>query len=162
MLRRGGIVVLFASLLGCGTQPLYPVSGEILFEDGKRAVELAGGSVECDLIGGRTTARGRIEADGTFRISTYQANDGALPGKYRVLVVPPLPVNFDKPPPPDLMDRRFRRYATSGLEITVEAKNNEVTLHVERVKPGDVRPPSGMPGSRPPGPQGPSGSVPNG
>lgn len=42
-------------------------------------------------------ARGSTDANGVFRLSTVDANDGALPGKYKVTVQ--VPQEFDSPVP---------------------------------------------------------------
>jgi len=129
-----GVIVLLA-VAGCASgKRTFPVEGRIEFQDGEPAKELVGGSVEFDLIGGKTTARGRIDADGTFRMTTLNPDDGALPGKHRVLIKPPVMTRDAKGPPADLMDRRYQTYQTSGLEVTVEEKTNHITLKVDRAK----------------------------
>ena len=82
-------------------------------------------------------ARGEIGTDGTFRLTTFKTDDGAVPGKHRVLVraqrdqddyikrgIIPRPV----------IDPRFESYPTSGLEMNVKKASNEFTLVVERPK----------------------------
>jgi hypothetical protein len=123
------------SALGCGSgRRTYPVDGKIEFADGGPAKELAGGSVEFDLIDGKTTARGAITKEGTFRLTTYQPDDGALPGRHRVLIKPPVLTHDAKGPPTDIMDRRYQTFQTSGLEATVDEKSNDITLKIERAK----------------------------
>jgi hypothetical protein len=48
-------------------------------------------------------ASGTVDADGTFRLSTDTAGDGALPGKYKVVIQPPTEsaaTPFDDPSKP--------------------------------------------------------------
>lgn len=140
-----GLLLVFI-LTGCGSgRRTYAVDGEIHFSDGQPAVELVGGSVEFDLIGGKTSARGRIDSEGHFTMTTFKPNDGALPGKHRVLIMQPVMTADAKNPPADVIDRKYRTYDTSQLEVTVEEKRNRVTLTVERGKP---RPPGEAPRGR--------------
>jgi hypothetical protein len=130
-----GAFILLVSVLGCGAgRRTYPVDGRIEFDDGQPAKELVGGSVEFDLIGGKTSARGKIGKDGTFRMTTYEPDDGALPGRHRVLIKPPVVTQDVKGPPADVMDRRYQTYQTSGLEVSVEEKSNRITLKIEHAK----------------------------
>src|SRR5262245_6778575 len=132
--RRSSAVVVAVALLGlagCGGPRLYPVHGKVVWEDGAEARELAGGLVICESANG-VGARGDIEKDGSFRLSTYKPGDGALPGKHRVAVVEYGP---REPAPPPIIDRALSSLATSGLEINVEPKANEITLKVRRAPP---------------------------
>jgi hypothetical protein len=70
---------------GCGGRA-KPVKVEgIVTLDGK---PLSGATVTFMPIGenGRT-ASGRTDTDGSFRLTTYRSDDGAVPGEYKVLVV---------------------------------------------------------------------------
>jgi hypothetical protein len=126
-------VFLLLVITGCGGPRLYPVEGTIEFPDHQAARELAGGSVEFDPVDGKASARGIIEADGRFRMSTYQPGDGVLPGTYRVCIQPPLPA-LDRPAR-RVIGRRYEDPLSSGLTVTVKAENNQIVLPVERVKP---------------------------
>jgi len=130
-LRRSAAVVAVVGLLGlagCGAPSLYPVRGKIIWEDGTEARELAGGLVICESATG-VGARGDIEKDGSFELSTYKPGDGVLLGKHRVAVVE---YSSREPPPPPKIDQTFSSLEKSGLEINVERKTNEVTLKVRR------------------------------
>jgi hypothetical protein len=135
--------LLLVAVAGCGSgKKTYIVEGVVEFEDGKPAVELVGGSIEFDLIGGKTTARATIDSEGKFRMTTYQPGDGALPGKHRVLILPPVMTRDAKAPPADVMDRRYRTYQTSGLEVVVEEKSNYLPIKIERAKTKDTSQPT--------------------
>jgi hypothetical protein len=124
--------VVLLSLAGCGGPRLYPVHGKVTWENGTEARELAGGMVICESADGQVGARGDIEQDGSFQLSTYKPADGVLPGKYRVAVVEYSP---KEPPPPPIIDRTFSRVEASGLEINVERTKNDVTLKVRHAHP---------------------------
>ena len=87
-MRCAALVLLLS--LGCGASPkARPVSGT-LFVDGRPA---AGATVFLHPTGSQDgkpiLPSGRVEADGSFRVSTFGHQDGAPPGDYAVTVVWP-------------------------------------------------------------------------
>lgn len=131
---RFSVMVVAAALLalaGCG-QGLYQVRGKVVWEDGTEARELAGGMVVAESADGTIGARGDIEKDGSFQLSTYKPGDGLVPGKHRVAVVEYSP---REPPPPPIIDQKFSSIETSGLQINVEPRSNQVTLKVRHATP---------------------------
>ena len=131
-------LVLFVGIVvavGCGDNGrvrTYPVSGKVVFPDGK---PLPGGNIICigDSEEVALTARASINDDGTFVLGTYEEDDGATEGKHLVSIDPPVPENFnpDAGPPPKLIHTRYQHPDTSGLEFTVDPDGpNEVTLEV--------------------------------
>ena len=127
--------VLAACLLvnaGCG-KGTYPVQGMVRFEDGKPATELAGGFVNFQAVDQEISAQGDIKPDGSFVLSTHKEDDGAAPGKYRVIVTQP-PYRGPQLIPPQLIDPEFSKQGTTPLEVTVEAKSNQFRLDVRRGK----------------------------
>jgi hypothetical protein len=110
----------------------------VVFEDGRPARELAGGTVTFTSEELKKTASGDIDADGNFRLSTEKKNDGAFPGMYRVAVVPPEPELSERSRAPQKappIDRAYENPKTSGLEFPVEAKSNEITITLRRPRP---------------------------
>jgi hypothetical protein len=85
--------------------------------------------------GGPVNARGVIQRDGTFRLTTFEPYDGAVPGVHRVMVRQPR-LEYEpwegNPPPKSEIAERFASYETSGLTFTVEEKANQCELVVER------------------------------
>ena len=77
------VALLSVVLNGCGGRT-RPVRGVITLE----GTPVAGATVVFmpEDQDGRRPASGFTSSDGTFRLTTYQPNDGALPGKYRVLI----------------------------------------------------------------------------
>ena len=132
-----GPTLLLAGALGCGSgnPPTYPVQGKVVFADGKPLT--TGGIVLTESITGEhvhINARGAIDANGEFRLTTFNDDDGAVAGQHRVMVrakrdsddyikrgIIPRPV----------IDPRFENYETSGLEFTVQQGKNEFTLEVQ-------------------------------
>jgi hypothetical protein len=129
-----GLIVALVSLVaaGCGGNTTFPVEGKVVFKDG---TPLHGGLVMFELVGddaAKTCARGDIQPDGTFRLSTFKRNDGALPGRHRVSVTQPLPKGRESELGKRIIHRRFEDYDTSQLEFTIERGKNQITIEVER------------------------------
>jgi hypothetical protein len=123
---------------GCGSKT-YPVEGKVVFSDGKAAAELAGGSVVFESHATRISAAGEIRPDGGFRLTTEKKDDGAPPGKYKVIVTPPDPDTAQDDRPQGrrkpLLDPKFHSFEKSGIEVTVEPRRNQINVTVERAKP---------------------------
>jgi hypothetical protein len=79
---------IFLTLLGCGAaddgrKDVYPVSGKITLN----GAPLAGASVAyAPQEQGNPTAIGKTDNEGVYNLTTYEALDGAAPGKYAVVV----------------------------------------------------------------------------
>lgn len=125
-----GLFLIF--LASCGSKSIYPVRGQIVDADGKPITELKGGAVEFDGAGSGTSANSSISADGTFQLTTSSAGDGAHIGNHRVAITRAY-LGPENPVPP-VIETRYDKFETSGLEVTVEPKNNDVKLTVQRVK----------------------------
>ncbi len=76
------LVVLLGATAGCKkSAPVAPVSGKVLYN----GAPLPYGSVMFQPSSGQP-AGGAIEADGTFRLSTFSEYDGALIGPHKVRI----------------------------------------------------------------------------
>ena len=130
-------VALIMLMAGCGGRGTYPVRGTVAFQGEQApAKELAGyliTLVSSGENGPQVSATGVVQDDGTFRLSTFSPDDGAVPGKHQVAITPP-PVTSDTPMPPSLIDVRYWNPDTSGLEVTVQ-RGKDVTLTVPRLSP---------------------------
>jgi hypothetical protein len=126
------LVAALALLTGCGGKGVYPVDGKVVYTDGTVAKDLAGHSVNFESDELQVSATGEVQPDGTFRLGTYEHDDGALPGKYRVSIAPLLPIG-DAAPPKAVIDPKYGQLDSSGLEATIEPKSNALTLTVERL-----------------------------
>ena len=130
------VAIVCASGCGAGQPLTFPVTGRVEYSDGQPLT--TGGVVlfeSLDTENTPVTARGAIREDGTFDITTYSEGDGAVPGTHRVLVrakrdasefleqgITPRPV----------IDPRFEKYESSGLQFTVGETDNTFKIVVNR------------------------------
>jgi hypothetical protein len=135
------ICVGLASLLlisGCGPV-MYPVHGQLVWDDGSPAKELAGGFVGFNSDAADLSARGEIQPDGSFTLSSLRKNDGLPPGRYQILIAPPEPGSTTSESDEatelgKLLPEKYQSYETSGLEATLEARENRLTLTIQKAQ----------------------------
>ena len=129
-------VAFLAGVAGCG-DGRYAVHGRVVYEDGTPLTEgiVIGEKVEGDR---RVKAQGSVKSDGTFSWGTLVPGDGAEPGKYRVVVVPPAVGEraAEKGVLPAI-DLKFSNPQTSGIDFEVKPGKNELNITV--TKPTRVR-----------------------
>jgi hypothetical protein len=140
-LPLAGLLVVLAST-GCGkTKPATaPVTGRVLL-DGK---PVAAAAVMFEPVDGGVPARGSTGADGSFTLSTFARDDGALVGRHRVSVskfvtegVAANEFGLEAAPgqpglqPKAALPARYADAKTSGLEATVEAGGTKVEFALE-------------------------------
>ena len=122
------VAMTLAVLGGCGSDrlPTYPVSGTVSLADG---TSLEYGLVEFRSVDGETTisARGYIQADGSFELSTYEKGDGAVAGEHRAIVVPPPPAELI----PGYIDPKYRHFDRSELKFVVTKDRNTNRYEIE-------------------------------
>ena len=125
-------VFTISFIAGCGASKVQ-VAGKLVWADGKPATELANGQIIFESSETRTSARGVIQPDGTFRINTEGPNDGVMPGIYNLAIIEhrPAPEGTTKLPPQHLPDNYYS-FTTSGLTVTVSNGRNEPTVTVNR------------------------------
>jgi hypothetical protein len=92
LLRGGLFAVLCLAATGCGSK-LVHVKGKVLL-DGK-PVEKATVVFEHE-DGGGNQAAAQTDDEGVFHLGTFQPGDGAMPGQYKVLIIPPGSTNTFK------------------------------------------------------------------
>jgi hypothetical protein len=99
----------------------YPVSGKVVFRQGG---PFPGGTIQFQSLSQTTvSASSNIEADGTFQLTSFIANDqapGAIPGRHRVIITPPFIGNAPTIPP------------VPSQEVTVSEGENNLTITVDR------------------------------
>lgn len=136
LLSRLSLLAMAAAIVwiaGCHSG-MYPVRGTITFDDGQQASPLAGGFVTFQSLDGQVSSQGAIEPDGSFTLSTQAEDDGALPGRYRVLVTPPPHHGDERHRAIPIIDPQYSDPRTSGLEAVVEEKSNQVQLRLKRAR----------------------------
>ena len=130
-----GLLAVGVALHGCGRPgpSTYPVSGKVTFPDG---TPVTAGFIEFESKEPKTkglNARGKINEDGSFTLSTVKLGDGAVIGRHLAIVREPyrrVAIEEGERLPPAKIDRKFRSYETSGLEFEVLEQSNELTVIV--------------------------------
>ena len=133
LVLRALLLASLVATIGCdsGGPKMYPVKGKISLVGTQGSLE--GGTV---LFRSTTDpeilASGYIEQDGTFELYSNQGKEGTLEGDHEVLIQPPeREVGQNR-----VIDDRFRSYETSGIQKTVTAGENDITIEVHGPKKG--------------------------
>ena len=124
-------------IVGCGgdKMPLGKIEGKVLF----RGSPLEFGSVMFQPEKG-PVAKGKIQPDGTFVLSTYSDGDGAVIGHNAVQVrcfssqspnAPPPNPNTESTPGQSLIPEKYTRFDTSGLTAEVAERNEPIVLNLQ-------------------------------
>jgi hypothetical protein len=124
--------LFFGGCMDDGRLPTYPVTGKVAFSDGK---PLPGGWIIFESPGKGLAARGIIETDGTYRLSTYEPDDGAIAGRHLVSIIPAPAEGYDpdQGTAPPAIDPKYMHMDRSGLEFEVaEEGDNNFAITVER------------------------------
>ena len=140
--RMTFVVLLSLSVLagvpGCSVDSgTVPVSGKVVFPDGS---PLDHGIIEMRHNSLPQVARGEIDSEGQFSVSTFKPGDGALPGEYQVAVTQLIiaeDLSFEDHQHGKRLDPRFSRVETSNLTVVVdEDQANDLVIKVDS-PPGD-------------------------
>lgn len=130
-------LVLSLAAAGCsnGRLPTYPASGQVLFADGS---PVRMGAIELKSREHGIHARGDIDAEGRFVLTTYEAGDGAVAGMHDCVVVQMVIVeeiaNF-RPSTEGVVHPRFGAYSSSGLVAEVaQVGRNDLRVIVEPLR----------------------------
>ncbi len=112
---------LVAPLIGCNRGPKIVVAeGVVQFEDGSPVVV---GTVETKSLAYEgIQATGKIERDGSFKLTTFVEGDGAAVGEHQCVVVQFVMAEGLKghqPSTQGVVNPKHRNYSTSGLRISV-------------------------------------------
>lgn len=124
-----GLLALACSACGKASErkAVYPTAGTVLY-DGK-ALEQAMVVLHPvdDSAPPPIRPYGISAADGTFALTTYEADDGAPAGEYLVTVECRRSSGKDEDkPPPNLLPGRYARPANSGLRVRIAPGANEL------------------------------------
>ena len=124
--------IVFAAGCNSGQVPTYPVSGRVVFANGR---PVRHGTVEITSVEHQTTATGKIGHDGEFVLGTYTPNDGATAGEHNAIVVQMViddgsfkhTIDHGAPVPTG-----YASYETSRLKVSVDPdKENVVTITID-------------------------------
>jgi hypothetical protein len=125
-------LVVYAS--GCGSGRCK-VTGRVTYDDGS-PVEAGTVIGEATVNGKPVGVQGNIARDGTFSLGSSRPGDGALPGNYRVLVMPVALGDSElaagKRP---AFGGKYTKFETSGITFEVKPEANVLNITVERPKP---------------------------
>lgn len=109
-----------------------------MWKSGAPAKELAGTLIFFEQPAKQLSAQGQINADGSFRLTTFKENDGAPEGEnvVRLIEVGRKPLGGPDASllAPGKIDSRYASPSTSDLKATVTRGVNKVTLTVEPPK----------------------------
>ncbi len=111
-------------------QPLHPVRGQSFFEGTPMPGAVVTLTPDAKLKKG-VTARGVVEADGSFRLTTYQANDGAAEGEYTVVVTWREKLHNGQLGA-SLLPARYGKADQSGLRATIKSGSNDLILELKK------------------------------
>jgi hypothetical protein len=124
---------LLVALCGCGSSqpadrvPVFPAAGKVSF-DGR---PLTGAFVVLHpkaAADGKTAPRPHAQAaaDGSYTLTSYEANDGAPAGDYTVTIeLRPIVKNGgDYAPGPNVLPARYSRETSSPLTVQIAAGSN--------------------------------------
>jgi len=126
--HAGALVwLLLFGASGCGSETFFPVSGKVTYKDGK---PVTAGLVIFEPVSQKTSARGEIQADGSFQLGTYKDNDGAMEGEYKVLVAPPpLPEEAKRRRSP--IHPKYQNLESTPLKFTVTRDRDKNKFNIE-------------------------------
>lgn len=129
-------VILVSLFLGCGSSKYVPLKGSLLFEDGSPATGLEGRQVIFEQMTGGEPAKiqssGAIDAQGKFTMGTESLGDGVPPGMHRVMISEA--VSTGDIPPPAVIDKKYSKFETSGLQYEVKAGDPSPEFKLDRAK----------------------------
>jgi hypothetical protein len=151
LLRLAVVPLAAVVLAGCG-ETKHPVKGTVTLDDGTPVTQ--GVVVFERLEGGpAVTARGEIQSDGKYELSTDKPGDGVPTGKYRVLVNP-----RDLTDTPDEektlpYDTKYLKFQASGLSFEVKPGANEYAIKLSKPAPKPAAPAEAKPGDAKPEPK---------
>lgn len=112
---------------GDGRKPTFPVNGKVVLPDGKPAQHATVvfhpvGEAGPDVV----KPRGKVASDGTFKLTTYDGDDGAPAGEYQVTVELWLSNGKGDESPTNRLPIKYAQPDKSGLVATVNAGPTEL------------------------------------
>ncbi|MEA3341866.1 MAG: hypothetical protein U9R15_18030 [Chloroflexota bacterium] len=123
------VLLVLGSILMAGCGESLPETVEIHGKVTWEGKPLNNGTVIFESVGDGPDAplrpaKGYLNSDGTYRLSTFRTNDGAMPGQYAVLIhafTSAPSIEAMGPPPKSAIPASYGRSDTSGLSAIVPA-----------------------------------------
>jgi len=101
----------------------------------REAADKGNGGIRSDRPSQADHRFGEIAKDGTLRLSTFAASDGAIAGEHRVAVVSDYEIGtgVERPGelPPLQIHPKFRSFKTSGPKFTIKPRMNNILVEVD-------------------------------
>ncbi len=133
-----GFALAALGVASCGKaetrKPTFPVSGKVLLPDGKPAEHATVVFHPTNETGPDVVKpRGKVAADGSFKLTTYDGHDGAPAGDYRVTVELWLSTGRGDEGPSNRLPEKYAKPEKSELTATVNAGQTELkTIQLKR------------------------------
>jgi len=126
-------------LAGCsGREPTYPVTGKVVYQDDGTPAAAGVYVVFESTKDPYPRAMGKINADGTFTLSTDRPDNGAIQGEHRICIQPTSADGAGMDLTPQLSKKinpKFFEFRTSGLTYNIKSgENKDILVKVERPK----------------------------
>lgn len=128
MQRHKHMALVLFLMAGCSSSnnpKTYPVTGKVTY----RGQPVTSGMIMLTPVDGGHAATGSLERDGSFRLTTFEKDDGAVPGSYQVAIQAfpaegaGLPgAEFAGKPPP--IPPKYASAMSSGLTAEITAGEN--------------------------------------
>lgn len=138
VLFLGCCLSLCSALSGCGSgggeMPVAPATGKVVFN----GEPVNGGSITLSPIAVAKGNAGKpasatIGSDGTFKLSTYSSNDGAVVGKHRVSFSPPPGETKTNPDGHTAqLPGKYDGAVLKTTEVEITSGSNELTIELSR------------------------------
>lgn len=130
------LTVGLVAATGCNSDT-YPVVGTVHFKDGS-PVSDARVIFRSTMDGKYISAFATTDENGEYSLTTWQTDDGAVPGEHSVIVTKPRQPRSESGGTDELLpreiDKRYASYETTPLHFTVRKEENVIDIPVERAK----------------------------
>jgi hypothetical protein len=128
------LAIAMIAAVGCGAKTdAVPVTGKVSYN----GAPLTSGTILLIPESQGTAPTGMIQPDGTFKLTTYKQDDGAVPGKYKVVVqvfpeegdamgLPGMEFGGGKPPIPE----KYMNASQTDLTVVINDSDNNLDLQL--------------------------------
>ncbi len=124
-------ILIVCAIIGCESKPERPQTIKVQGKVSYNGQPVTKGTITFQSDGGQT-ATGQIQPDGTYQLSTFDPNDGAVAGHHQVMIIAndgdPTLMPGSSPGykvPKDLVPKKYGDVKTSQLDATVAADKKD-------------------------------------